>query len=296
MQVTAADVIESANGLLIGLGQIVENGVAIGIFLGRDGGRLEPEVQNGRTRYGHLRRDTRVRFEELEMIQHGMARKAELADDPRRAMFGLHPMELNAVIDFGDLHAVEHPEEIEMPPGPAKLAVSRNLQSDVFLLLDDLLDLAVLDLLERGRVDFAFFPFGPRFLQSGGTQQAADHVGAEGRFGPDHWQRLPRIQGGNKRQPQLSSTANVPVRIGPCPISPDRSVGCGQRARFILPSAPPSRARATSARAESGKWNRFSEKIMRPQNVSCRRLDLKRSCPDGAGRPIVGCARRSTSP
>ena len=58
------------------------------------------------------------------------------------------PMELNAVIDFGDLHTVEHPEEIEMPPGSAKLAVGRDLQADVFLLLDDLLDLAVLDLLE----------------------------------------------------------------------------------------------------------------------------------------------------
>ena len=30
---------------------------------------------------------------------------------------------------------------------------------------------------------------------------------------------------------------------------------------------------------------------MRRQNVSCHRLDLKRSCPDGAGRPIVGPAR-----
>src|SRR5215831_4464796 len=230
------------------------------------------------------------------MIQHGMARKAELAGDARRAMFGLHPLELNAVVDFGDLYAVEHAEEIEVPPGPAKLAIGRDLKPDVFLFLDDLLDLAVLDLLERRRADLAFFPFGPRFLQSGGTQQAADHVGAEGRFGPGHWQKLLRISRGNKRQPQLSSTANLPVRNGPCPMSPAPSAGCGQRARFVLAFAPPSRARATSARAESGKWNRFSENIMRPQNVSCRRLDPKRWCPDEAGRPIVGCARRSTSP
>ena len=101
------------------------------------------------------------------MIQHRVAGKAELADDPRRAVLGLHPVELNAVIDLGDLDPVEHAEEIEMPPGAAKLAVGRDLQPDLFLLLDDLLDLAVLDLLERCRADLAFFPFRPRFLQTG---------------------------------------------------------------------------------------------------------------------------------
>ena len=40
------------------------------------------------------------------------------------------------------------PEEIEMPPGAAELAVGGELQPDLFLLLDDLLDLAVLDRFE----------------------------------------------------------------------------------------------------------------------------------------------------
>ena len=51
-----------------------------------------------------------------------------------------------------DLDAVELAEEIEVPPGAAELAVGRQLQADILLLLDDLLDLAVLDLLEVGSV------------------------------------------------------------------------------------------------------------------------------------------------
>ena len=49
------------------------------------------------------------------------------------------------------LGAVEAPEEIEMPPRAAELAVGDRLQADVLLLLDDALDLAVLDRLQRLR-------------------------------------------------------------------------------------------------------------------------------------------------
>ena len=53
------------------------------------------------------------------------------------------------------LDAVEAPEEIELPPGAAEFAVGDRLQADLFLLLDDALDLAVLDRLQRGGVDLA---------------------------------------------------------------------------------------------------------------------------------------------
>ena len=64
-----------------------------------------------------------------------------------RARLGLHALELDAVVEFVDLDAVEHAEEIEVPPGTAEFAVGRELEPDLFLLLDDLLDLAVLDFL-----------------------------------------------------------------------------------------------------------------------------------------------------
>ena len=77
---------------------------------------------------------------------------------------------------------VETPEKIEMPPGAAKLAIGDRLQADIFLLLDDTLDLAVLDFLElRGR-NFAFGALLACFFQRCRTQQATDMVGAKRRF------------------------------------------------------------------------------------------------------------------
>ena len=43
------------------------------------------------------------------------------------------------------LDALQAAEEIEMPPRAAEFAVGRKLQADLFLLLDDLDDLAVFD-------------------------------------------------------------------------------------------------------------------------------------------------------
>ena len=87
---------------------------------------------------------------------------------------------------FVELDAVEHAEEIEVPPGAAELAVGRELEADLLLLLDDLLDLTVLDGLELGRRDRALLALGARLLQRGGTQEAADMVGAKRRFGSLH--------------------------------------------------------------------------------------------------------------
>ena len=66
-------------------------------------------------------------------------------------------LELDAVIELVDLDAVEHAEEIEVPPGAAKLAVGGELEPDLLLLLDDLLDLAVLDRLELRRREISPF-------------------------------------------------------------------------------------------------------------------------------------------
>src|ERR1051326_752372 len=78
-------------------------------------------------------------------------------------------------------HTVEPAEEIEMPPRAPEFAVSRKLQPDLFLLFDDLLDLAVFDILELRRCYPALRVLGPRFLQRRGPQQAADVIGAEWR-------------------------------------------------------------------------------------------------------------------
>ena len=81
-----------------------------------DGVRLEPEMQHRRARNRHLRHGARMRLEELEMIKHGVVGKSEFPLDADALRFGLHPMELNAVIERVHLDPVEHAEEIEMPP------------------------------------------------------------------------------------------------------------------------------------------------------------------------------------
>ncbi len=70
-----------------------------------------------------------------------------------------------------------------MPPGAAEFAVGDRLQTDLFLFLDDALDLAVFDRFERGGVDFALGALLARFFQRGRTQQTADMVGAKRRLG-----------------------------------------------------------------------------------------------------------------
>ena len=49
------------------------------------------------------------------------------------------------------LDAIETPEEIEMPPRAAKLAVGHRLQADLFLLADDAFDLAIFHRFKLGR-------------------------------------------------------------------------------------------------------------------------------------------------
>jgi hypothetical protein len=110
-----------------------------------------------------------------------MAGKADLAVDLDRLGLGLHAVELDAAIGGVERDAVEAAEEIEMPPRAAEFAVGGELQPDVFLLLDDLLDLAVFNLPELGRRDCAAGAFDARDLERRGAQQAADMVGAEWR-------------------------------------------------------------------------------------------------------------------
>src|SRR5208282_1668138 len=102
---------------------------------------------------------------------------------------GLDAVKLNALVGGVKRHAIEMPEEIEMPPGAAKLAVGGELQPDFLLLFDRVADLAVFGRAQRGIGNFVALVLGARLLQRGGPQQAADVIGAERRLGSLH--RLP---------------------------------------------------------------------------------------------------------
>src|SRR5262249_17505054 len=139
-----------------------------------------------RRRNAHLRRDARVALQIAEVVEHRMAREADLAGDPDALRLGLDPGELDAVVGRERGDAVEAAEEIEMPPRAAELAVGRALQADVLLLLDDGRDLAVLCRAQRLGRDLAALMLGARLLERGGPQQAADVIGAKLRLGA--WQ------------------------------------------------------------------------------------------------------------
>src|SRR5262249_8811192 len=106
---------------------------------------------------------------------------------------GLDPGELDALAGRIALHAVEPLVEIEMPPRAAELAVGGELEADLRLLRDDLLDLAILDLLELFGRDLALLMPGAGLLERRRAQQAADVVGAERRLGTLHG--IPQMSG-----------------------------------------------------------------------------------------------------
>src|SRR5262249_49368142 len=123
---------------------------------------------------------------EAEMREHGMPGKADPAGDldPFRAR--RNAMKLDAVVGGVGRGAVEPLEEVEVPPGAAELAVGGELEPDLLLLLDDLLDLAVLDLLQLRGADLALLTLDPRGPERRGAQQAAHVIGPERRLGSLH--------------------------------------------------------------------------------------------------------------
>src|ERR1051326_4367800 len=116
------------------------------------------------------------------MIEHRMiAGEAEPSDDMRRLCLGLHALKLNAVASVAYFDALEHSEEIEMPPGAAVFSVCDTFEPDRLFLGDQLRDFAVLDLLQLGRVYRSGFPLGAGFLNRGRAQDTDDVIGAERR-------------------------------------------------------------------------------------------------------------------
>src|SRR5262249_5088545 len=155
--------------------------IEIGIDALLDAVLGQTEMQHRRRGDGHLRRDLAVGFEKLEVRQHRMVGKADLAHDAQPLRLGLHAAELDALLGLVNLDAVEHAEKVEVPPGAAELAVGCKLKAELLLFLDDLFDLTVLDRLELGGGDGALFALGARFLERRRAQEAADMVGTERR-------------------------------------------------------------------------------------------------------------------
>src|SRR6516225_1299141 len=193
LEVAATGVGEGAHRLAIGLPEVGEELIEVGIDGLVDGGHHRAAVDRRRGRYGDLRRALGVRLHEFEMLDHRMAGKSELAGDAHPLIAGGDAGKCNAGIHDVAFDAVETPEKIEMPPGPAELAVGDGLQSHFLLLLDHTFDLAVLDRLEIRRADLALRALLARRLQRRRAQEAAHVIGAEWRLGSFHDRTCPVV-------------------------------------------------------------------------------------------------------
>src|SRR3954447_12028020 len=99
-------------------------------------------MHHARRRDCHLRHHPGMRLQKLEMLEHRMIAETDLAGDMHRARFGFDALELDAMLGVANVDAVEHAEEVEVPPCPAELAIGRELEADFLLLLDDFLNFA----------------------------------------------------------------------------------------------------------------------------------------------------------
>src|SRR5262249_41679737 len=241
LQVAAAGIVESFHRLLIGIADIVEELIEIGVNVLLDAVLGQTEMQHRRRRDGHLRRDFGVRLEKFEVLEHRMLGEADLADDAQPLRLGLHAAELDALLGLVDFDAVEHAEKVEMPPGAAQLAVGRQLKPEFLLLLDDLFDLAVLDRFELGRRDGALLALGARLLERRGAQEAADVIGTERRFGPLH--RSASLGSFNSEQRHQLKASSTTKRWALCPVARwGTSPSCAENAAAGSTSAPAARA------------------------------------------------------
>src|SRR6185369_4361818 len=191
------------------------------------------------------------------------------------------------------------PEKVEMPPGAAELAIGRELQSDFFLLPDDLFDLAVFDSVERSGIDFVPRTLGAGFLERCGSQQAADMVGAEWRsFSLCHRSltsptlRSPTPQSSVAWPIVLSRRAHCPPRSKQTRIAETGRVGRAphiwwplrsafslrRAARDVRSSTSPGRARPSSCLSAGN-----AAAQSRPRDRSRIRENIHRSCISRAG-------------
>jgi hypothetical protein len=92
-----------------------------------------------------------MRLQKFEMFNLRMTDEIHFSGNLDSFVLCLDTVKLNACSGANWFDTLESAEEVEMPPGAAEFTVGCKLQSDVFLLPDDLLDLAVFDGRQCGR-------------------------------------------------------------------------------------------------------------------------------------------------
>ena len=107
MQIAAACIVKGPNGIAPGCRQIVKVILQIRVDRGINILAATAEVQHARARNGHLRLCvTADAFEVAKIFQHRMIAEAQFARYAHAVGFGLHPVELNALLRIITLYAL----------------------------------------------------------------------------------------------------------------------------------------------------------------------------------------------
>ena len=183
LYVAASGVGESPHRFFVGLTKIGEECIEVRVDRLVDRCPYRPAIERGRRGNRHFRRPASMRFEKFEVLQHRMAGKTDLAGDAHAFIAGGDGGKSDTAIHHVTLDAIETPQEIEMPPRAAELAVADCLQADRLLLFDDVFDRAVFHDLQRAGRDLAFGVAFARISKRCRPQQAADMIGTKWRFG-----------------------------------------------------------------------------------------------------------------
>src|SRR6516164_6160599 len=197
LQIAAAGRGEVADFLAVDTGKIVVEGVDVGIGLGIDRAASAPEMHDRWRRERDLRRRPRDGCEKFEIVDED-----SLAVGPRELAGDLHGRRAVQAVAFGRMKAyrelgrdhsriAEFQHEISVPGVAVVFAVGDELEPELLLQSYHLTDCDLLDTLELGIGDLFFLRLLARVDESGGPDEAADMLGAEGRLGAFHWRGSP---------------------------------------------------------------------------------------------------------
>jgi hypothetical protein len=187
LEVGAAEVAQGPKLVGVGGGEVLPEPLEVGVDVLVDGRPAAAVVDHARGWDRELRRRRRHGLlQEPEGVgEDGLLEVHALLDPQRRRGELYRPLgvaELHAHVVLSLLHAAEPVDKVHVPGGAAELPVRRRPQANLLLHPDDLAYGPVLygPQLVRGGAACGKILAGSQEL--GGTQQAPDVVGAEGRF------------------------------------------------------------------------------------------------------------------
>jgi hypothetical protein len=180
LQVIAAGRGDLGDRRSVGGGGVRPEFLKIGVDLAGYRVAAAAEMQRCRRRDGELGGRRCNRFQELEVLDEDRLAASQLAGNRRHRRHVLR-IERHASRRLRR-HAVEACGEVQVPVVAAHLAIGDRAQPDGLLPLYRGADTPVLDLLQRRGADVSFLESRAGTCQLGGTQQAADVVGAVGRI------------------------------------------------------------------------------------------------------------------